>query len=103
MNCSPGLTDLKTLVPCACFSILEIKDLTTLKLTSASMRALRTSRTVDFILSSVIVPNPRTFSKNILKFFCYLIKHVIWKFLILKFNQNLGYEHQSINSYYSQK
>ena len=34
MNCSPGLTDLKTLVPCACVSILEIKDLITLKLTN---------------------------------------------------------------------
>src|SRR6185436_6224619 len=62
-TCCPGVSDLRTSWPMAFSRTRSTKPLTTLKLTSASRRARRTSRRASRTFSSVNRPNPRSRSK----------------------------------------
>ena len=57
MSC-PGLTAVRTFMPRAFFLTVSVNDLATLKLTSASSSARRTSFIVSATLISVIRPSP---------------------------------------------
>ena len=59
-TCCPGVSDVSTSCPTALTRTRSMKPLTTLKLTSASRRATRTSRRVSWIFSSVSRPKPRS-------------------------------------------
>src|SRR5262245_7635816 len=62
-TCWPGVSDLRTSWPMALSRTRSTKPLTTLKLTSASRRARRTSRRASTTFSSVSRPYPRSRSK----------------------------------------
>src|SRR5262245_39335109 len=66
-TCCPGVRDLRTSWPTAFSRTRSTKPLTTLKLTSASRRARRTSRRASTTFSSVRRPYPLTRSKMLVR------------------------------------
>ena len=62
-TCCPGVSDWSTSCPTALTRTRSMKPFTTLKLTSASSRATRTSRRASWMFSSVNRPNPRSRSR----------------------------------------
>src|ERR1039458_1386753 len=63
MTCSEGESEVRTSVPRAFSRMCSMSSLTTLKLTSASSRAMRISLSASPMFSSVRVPCPRRFLK----------------------------------------
>src|ERR1017187_4898846 len=63
MTCSEGESEVMTSVPRAFSRMCSMSSLTTLKLTSASSRAMRISLSASPMFSSVRVPCPRRFLK----------------------------------------